>query len=127
VCGTFHALAFAPTEHHSDVLNSLFRNSLVIWSGTHPYIQGVGDNLFTARRDQTKGVRDMNKTKMALVAALILGSTSMSFAESAIQRTPHHGRALQSREVALPQAAPVTGAEEQWMDRASQSFSGGGY
>jgi hypothetical protein len=72
----------------------------------------------------------MKKTKIALVAALILGSTSMSFAESAVHRTPHHtitGRALQSREVALPRTAPVTGAEEQWMDRASESFSGGGY
>jgi hypothetical protein len=70
------------------------------------------------------------KTMMMLAAALILGSTSMSFAESGIQRTPHHaftGRALQSREVALPRVAPVTSAEEAWMDRASQSFDGGGY
>jgi hypothetical protein len=60
-----------------------------------------------------------------LAAALILGSTSMSFAASRVQRSAHQAftqPALQSREVALPRVAPVTSAEEAWMDRASQGY-----
>jgi len=34
---------------------------------------------------------------------------------------------LQSRDVSLPQRETGPAASELWMDRASQSFSGGGY
>jgi len=69
------------------------------------------------------------KTKMALVAALVLGSSSMALAQGTVHARHHHSsqtRSFQSRDVALPQAT-VPAAEENWMDRASESFSGGGY
>ena len=65
-------------------------------------------------------------TKMALVAALILGSTSMSLAAGGNNTRPHAHRSFVTRDVALPQA-PVSSAEESWMDRASANWSGGGY
>jgi hypothetical protein len=64
--------------------------------------------------------------KMALVAALILGSTSMSLAQERTH-TRHHAmahRSFQSREVALPQTT-VSPAEEAWMDRASDGYGVG--
>ena len=70
----------------------------------------------------------MNTTgKMALVAALILGSTSMSLAQGRMH-TRHHAmahRSFQSRDVALPQTT-VSPAEEAWMDRASDGYGVGG-
>jgi hypothetical protein len=71
----------------------------------------------------------MNTTsKMALVAALILGSTSMSFARADGTNTRHHAIATQSfqtRNAALSQGP--SSAEEAWMDRASREWNGGGY
>lgn len=71
------------------------------------------------------------KSKMMLAVALVLGSTSLALAQDHARRAIVHHRhttvqPFVSRDVALPQGA-VPSAEEEWMDRASASYSGGGY
>jgi hypothetical protein len=41
-------------------------------------------------------------------------------------RQGRHSRSLQSRDVSLPQQLVPSAAEEQWFDRATQSFGAGG-
>jgi hypothetical protein len=67
-----------------------------------------------------------NTTTLALVAALLLGSTSMSLAQERFHPRHHAvaSQSLESRNVALPQAPSA--AEEEWMDRASQTWDSGG-
>lgn len=82
----------------------------------------------------------MSITKAILATLLVLGSASLAQAQefdpNLANRYPAYaepgasagvaGRhALQSRDVALPQG--TVHASEAWMERASQSFSGGGY
>jgi len=64
-------------------------------------------------------------TRLALVAALLLGSTSMSLATERTHGRHHASQSFQTRDVALPQGPSA--AEEAWMDRASREWSGGGY
>jgi hypothetical protein len=68
-----------------------------------------------------------NTTTLALVAALLLGSTSMSLAaeRSHARHQAPVSQSFESRNAAL-QRGP-SAAEEEWMDRASASWSGGGY
>ena len=68
------------------------------------------------------------KTSLALVTALILATSSAAMAR------PHHAahrrvapEQFETRSVALPAERAPSAAEENWMDRASESFSGGGY
>jgi hypothetical protein len=68
------------------------------------------------------------RISLALVAALILATSSAAMAR------PHHAahqraapEQFETRGVALPTGAAPSAGEENWMDRASQSFSGGGY
>ena len=95
----------------------------------------------------------MSSIKAALSAVVVLGSISLAHANTfdpnLANRYPAlaepgaygytakggapvylHGQpqhALQSRDVSLPQRETGPAASELWMDRASQSFSGGGY
>ena len=78
------------------------------------------------------------KTTMALAATLILGSASLALADDytdqaadalrnygpvAAQQAP-----LTSRNVALPHNTQIRQQNDSaWMDRASQTFDGGGY
>ena len=68
------------------------------------------------------------KTKLALVAALLLGASSSAFAQTHHAVRHHHvtTQSFQSRDVSMP-TPPVSAAQEEWMDRASQNFDGGGY
>lgn len=83
----------------------------------------------------------LNKTKFALAAALILSSGSVALAQTHHSARSHHRSVItgpfQTRDVGLPtlqsrdvymrtEPAP-TPAEENWMDRASQNYDGGGY
>jgi hypothetical protein len=81
----------------------------------------------------------MSITKAILAILVVLGSASLAQAQefdpNLANRYPayaepsvHAGAAhsLQSRDVALPQAT-LHSSSDAWMDRASQSFSGGGY
>lgn len=64
-------------------------------------------------------------TRLPLVAALILATSSVAMAA-----TNHHRATteqFQTRGVSMPTEAAPTAAEENWMDRASESYSGGGY
>jgi hypothetical protein len=74
-----------------------------------------------------------SKTKIALAAALVLGSASLALADeytSDAMRNygPVAEQTLNTRQVALPHAAvkAPTAQSEQWMDRASQNVDGGG-
>lgn len=70
----------------------------------------------------------MTKTTMlALTTALLIGSTSMSFAKERthVRHQAPVTQSFQSRDVALPQGPSA--AEESWMDRASHEWDGGGY
>lgn len=91
----------------------------------------------------------MSTMKTALATVVLFGSATLaqatSFDPNMANRYPSYaeagvygytaaggapkrmnGQPLQSRDVSLPQqSAPA--ANEAWMDRASQSFSGGGY
>jgi hypothetical protein len=69
----------------------------------------------------------LTKTKLALVATLVLGSVTVASAEGvsfdAYAPAAVQQQTLTTRPVALPQTqAP---AAERWMDRASQVFDGG--
>lgn len=68
-------------------------------------------------------------TRIAVAVALVLSASSVAFAQPH-HAARHHRSAIaptfQSRDAALPRG-PVSSGEESWMDRASQSFSGGGY
>jgi hypothetical protein len=66
------------------------------------------------------------RTSLALVTALILATSSAAMAapHHAVHHraTPEH---FETRGVALPIEAAPSASEENWMDRASQSFGGG--
>lgn len=62
-------------------------------------------------------------TKLPLVAALILATSSVAMAATNHHRTEQ----FQTRSVSAPVEAAPTAAEENWMDRASESYGGGGY
>lgn len=62
----------------------------------------------------------MSTIKTILAAVVVLSSVSLANAST------YHAKQLHTREVSLPHAPSSVGQEE-WMDRASQSFSGGGY
>ena len=66
--------------------------------------------------------------KTTLAAAVVLGSMSLAPAFAA-HRAHHHAAQVhpgfQSRDAALPSIAVPGPAEEQWFDRATQSFGGG--
>ena len=69
----------------------------------------------------------LTKTKLALVATLVLGSVTVASAEGvsfdAYTPAAVQQQTLTTRPVALPHTqAP---AAERWMDRASQVFDGG--
>lgn len=71
------------------------------------------------------------KTKIALAATLVLGSASLALADDYTDQAadamrsnvPVATRQITSRQVALPLSHQVT--SEKWMDRASQTESGG--
>lgn len=70
----------------------------------------------------------MTRTIMlALTAALLLGSSSLSFAKERthVRHQAPAAQSFQSRDVALPRGPSA--AEESWMDRASREWDGGGY
>jgi hypothetical protein len=92
----------------------------------------------------------MSSMKTVVAAVAVLGSVSFaqassfdpnlanrypSYAESGVYGYSSAGGAprrlnpqsLQSRNVSLPRQSPPSANEELWMDRASESFSGGGY
>ena len=64
----------------------------------------------------------MNKLTSALAAVLVLGSASVALAAPRTYAT--QPASFVTKSVALPYSAQ---ANESWMDRASQSFDGGGY
>ena len=68
-----------------------------------------------------------NTTKLALVAALLLGTTSVSLAaeKTHVRHPAATHETFQSRPAALPQGPSAS--EESWMDRASRNWDGGGY
>ena len=65
----------------------------------------------------------MNKLTSALAAILVLGSASVALAAPRHHAVVNEPAAFATKNVALPN----TPANEAWMDRASQSFDGGGY
>lgn len=79
------------------------------------------------RTHQTGDTTMSTKTSLAFVAALILATSSAAMASP--RHAAHHRAApgqFETRGVPLPTEAAPSAAEENWMDRASQS-SGGGY
>ena len=91
----------------------------------------------------------MSSIKTVLATLALLGSATLaqaqgfdpnlanrypSYAEPGVYGYSSNGslgrlgaRSLQSRDVSLPRQTPPSVADELWMERASQSFSGGGY
>ena len=75
----------------------------------------------------------LTKTRLALAATLILGSATVALADdgtpAALDTSRYAGPVVQqltTRSVALSRSHAVSPAEEQWVDRASQVFDGGG-
>ena len=76
-----------------------------------------------------------NIVKTAFAAAVVLGSMSLAPAQALAAHHRHPAHAYQgeygpnpsfeSRDVYLPSVAVPGPAEEQWFDRATQSFGGG--
>jgi hypothetical protein len=66
--------------------------------------------------------------KTALAAVIVLGSVSL-VAAPAFAAKRHHAAPAQpsfeSRDVSLPRTSGSNWAEEQWFDRATQSFGAG--
>jgi hypothetical protein len=72
----------------------------------------------------------MNTLKSALAAVIVLGTASVALADDytdlaadGIHAPAAQSQVLTTKQVALPKAAAKTG--ESWMDRASQTESGG--
>ena len=66
--------------------------------------------------------------KTLLASTIVLGSISLGAAPAFATKHRHSGYAqppLQSRDVSLPPIAVPGPAEEQWFDRATQSFGAG--
>jgi hypothetical protein len=67
--------------------------------------------------------------KTALAAVIVLGSVSLGAAQALAAQHHRHARYAQpefrSHDVSLP-STMVSPAEEQWFDRATQSFGAGG-
>jgi hypothetical protein len=86
-----------------------------------PVVGGTRDDPRPPHREMSMII------KTALVAALILGSASMAI--TAAHAKTHRAHAFHSRNAALPfgYGQGYGSARESWMDRASRSFSGGGY
>jgi hypothetical protein len=76
------------------------------------------------------------KTKMALAAALVLGSASLALADGYEDQAADAMRnfgpvqaqqgQLTTRQVALPKTSAPSAGTERWLDRASQNVDGGG-
>jgi hypothetical protein len=66
--------------------------------------------------------------KTALAAVIVLGSVSLGAAQALAARHHRHAGYAQpefrSHDVSLP-STMISPAEEQWFDRATQSFGGG--
>jgi hypothetical protein len=80
------------------------------------------------RTHQTGDTTMSSRTSLALITALILATSSAAMAST--HHAAHHRSApeqFETRGVALPTEPAPSANEENWMDRASQSFSGGGY
>ena len=68
--------------------------------------------------------------KLTLAAMLLAGSAAAALAQSNggwARPAPQTERTFQSRDVSLPRTAAPSAAEEDWMERASRSYDGGGY
>jgi hypothetical protein len=68
--------------------------------------------------------------KTALAATIVLGSVSLAPVEAFAAHRAHHHSAyahpgFQSRDASLPSLAVPSPAQEEWFDRATQSFGGG--
>jgi hypothetical protein len=70
-----------------------------------------------------------NIVKTALAAVVVLGSVALAPMQALAAQRHHHSAhahpGFESRDVALPSLAVPGPAEEQWFDRATQSFGGG--
>lgn len=66
----------------------------------------------------------MTKLTSALAAILVLGSASVALAAPRAYAPLVNQPTFSTKSVALPQNVQTNDA---WMDRASQSFDGGGY
>jgi len=70
----------------------------------------------------------MFSIKTALAAVIVLGSVSLGAAQALAARHHHATHAqpsFDSRDVSLPSLSVPGRAEEQWFDRATQSFGAG--
>ena len=63
----------------------------------------------------------------ALAEPGVYGYTAKGGAPAYLHGLPQQHQELQSRDVSLPQRETGPANSELWIDRASQSFSGGGY
>lgn len=73
----------------------------------------------------------LNKTGLAFAALLFAGSASVASAQTSRAYTTHGRyapmeRSFQSRSVSMPRERAPSAAEEEWMDRASRTWDGGG-
>jgi hypothetical protein len=93
--------------------------------GTHLSVYS-GANEFTAFPEKLNEDRTMSTSRTVLATLVLLGSAPLAQAQGFGPDGQQRANSFQSRSVSSPRQA-YDPAQDAWMNRASRSFSGGGY